>query len=265
MMFEVNLDKELKRLKKKVVGSFVAPVRYKLHDIFVANSADDIFLEFVNKKVVVIGPGEAPTKELEAAVRAADICILVNKGYRSGHFFGFAKKAKEVILFHCLNEDEERGGGVLDELILAEINVEKIIYPLSEKKLHHHYLKASRKLNKDFEILSIKKGWYEKIVHRLDGYRPNTGFAALALLIQSGCEDLYIHGFTFFRTPYQSHYRDNLTNASHAISAIESAGNHNPDKDLLLFKELIKDRQKIRLANVTKSIVDAPFDPIFYQ
>lgn len=264
-MLEITLVKKLRSFVRKFLLRPVLTVRYKLHDLFVANSADDIFSEFVNKKVVVIGPGEGPTEELEAVVSSADICILVNKGYRSGHFLSLAKKAKKVILSHCLYEDEERGGGVLDEATLAEINVQKIIYPLSEKNLHKHYLNVSRKLKKDFEIIAIKKDWYEKVVYRLDGYRPNTGFATLALLIQAGCKDLYIHGFTFFRTPYQSNYTDNLSKASDAISVIESGGNHNPDKDLLFFKELIKDRQNIQLSDAMKSIVDAPFEPMFYQ
>lgn len=264
-MLQFNFKRKLKAAGSKILGGFIISVRYKLHDMLVARDSDRVSSEFVDKTVVVIGPGEGPTKELEAAVSVADICVLINKGYRSGHFFSLAKKTKEVILFHCLNEDEERGGGLLDEEILTQINVQKIIYPLSEKKLYHHYLSASQKLRKDFKIISIKKAWYDQIVHRLDGYRPNTGFTALALLMQSNCQNLYIHGFTFFRTPYQSQYRSNLPKISDAISVVESGGNHNPDKDLLLFKELMKSSSNVQLSHLMKSIVEAPFEPIFYQ
>lgn len=264
-MLQINFKKKLKAAAKKILGGFIISVKYKLHDMLVAMDSDGIFSEFIDKTVVVIGPGEGPTEELEAAVRSADICVLINKGYRSGHFLSLAKIAKELILFHCLYEDEERGGGVLDEIILAELNVSQIIYPLSEEKLHHHYLNASRKLRKEIKIISIKKSWYEKITHQLDGYRPNTGFATLALLAQSGCKNLYIHGFTFYRTAYQYHYRNNLPKIPDAIRVIESGGNHNPDKDFLLFKELIRGRENIQLSDVMKSIVEAPFEPIFYQ
>lgn len=264
-MLKTFSNKKLQSTARKVTSSLVLSARYKLHDMFVANSAAGIFSEFVNKKVVVVGPGEGPTEELERVVSSADICVLINKGYRSGHFFSLAKKAKQVILFHCLYEDEERGGGLIDELVLKKINVQKIIYPLSEKELHHHYLATSRKLKRKFKLLSINRKWYEKIVHQLDGYRPNTGFATLALLVQSGCSNLYIHGFAFFRTPYQSDYRPNLSNISDSIDVIESGGIHNPDKDLLLFKELIRGQQKIQLSNVMYSVINSPFENIFYR
>lgn len=256
---------KLKNKSKQTLSNLVLSIRYGLHDAFVAKDSDAISLIFAHKKVVFIGPAEGRTEELDAAVKSADICVLINKGYRVGHFYSLAQEAKEVVLFHCLHEDEDVGGGVLDLSMLAQINVREIIYPLSEKKLYPLYLNAFHKLGNEIKLTSVKKDWYNRIVHQLDGYRPNTGFAALVLLIEANCSNLFINGVTFYRSPYHLDYRDNVPEISDAISLIESGRNHNPDKDFQLFKDLIKGRQNIQISDAMKSIVSAPFKPMFYQ
>lgn len=221
------------------------------------------FIEYFNNKdVVIIGPNTVYDTSLINEVTNSDVIVFINKGYRLSFFKEIKKKAKEVVLFHCLDQSEVSGGGKFNSLQLRALGIKKIFYPLH---LPNSEIFVKKFLLKNFFILKlyqIEKHYYQKLEDKLNGFRPNTGFAAIYLISKAKNVSLYITGINFMRNNYINNYRS-FSNIDSVIKFIEKAGNHNPDEDLLLFYELYKNGN-IKVDNELKKILQMPFKRLFY-
>ena len=87
----------------------------------------------------------------------------------------------------------------------------------------------------------------------LNGYRPTTGFAAIYLMSKTEYEKLYITGFTFFRTPYQSDYKN--VNIETERKSIQQANYHSVEIEYNCFKNIFNNSTNIIIDEGMKEIM----------
>lgn len=218
---------------------------------------------FNSKKIVLIGPAEEYNAELEEALQQCDIIVLVNKGYRVPLYDKYKLFEKKMVLFHCLDETEIGGCGSLIKEELLVKGFTDIFYPLNENHLAHNVLAFLEKHKADFNLYWIDKGVYKRLKNGIFGFVPNTGFAALFGIHQSGCEWLYVHGLTFHRTAYLPEYGNDGEDLRRNIEFIESAGNHNPDMDWKFFLRL-HEQGRILASPLLTKVMSLPYKQLFY-
>ncbi|WP_231367586.1 glycosyltransferase family 29 protein [Gillisia sp. JM1] len=203
--------------------------------IFKANES------FKNKRIAIVGAADSTFNERNGTyIDSFDIVIRVNKAPYSLDegkipFLG----SKINYLFHSFHENNFSGGGPIDWELYNRLGIEKLINPnRSFKGLVTHLNFYKRHLqNKTTYIIARKN--YKLITNGLEGYIPTIGFSALMLLLNSDCKELYITGFTFFRTPYAVGYRDELLNMKTNKDHISKQGIHNPELEFKLFKKAL--------------------------
>jgi len=213
---------------------------------------------FKNKRIAIIGAADSAFKERNGDyIDSFDIVIRVNKApYNLDKekipFVG----SKTNYLFHSFYENNFSGGGSIDWELYNRLDIEKLINPnRSFKGLVTHLNFYKRHLqNKVTYIISRKN--YKVITNGLEDYIPTIGFSALMLLLNSDCKELYITGFTFFRTPYAEGYRDELSNMKANKDHINKQGIHNPKLEFKLFQKALYN------SNAKNIIFDAELNKI---
>jgi len=90
--------------------------------------------------------------------------------------------------------------------------------------------------------------------------KPTVGFTALVSALESECEELFITGFTFFKTPYAKGYRDHLIDLGENKKHFKKQGIHDADLEYKLFKTYLKDSKckLVTLDNKLTQILDNP-------
>tara|TARA_R100000935_G_scaffold57733_1_gene92378 strand:+ start:454 stop:1191 length:738 start_codon:yes stop_codon:yes gene_type:complete len=200
---------------------------------------------FRNKRIAIVGAADSAFIDRNGNyIDSFDIVIRVNKAPYSLNednisFLG----SKTNYLFHSFYENNFSGGGIIDWEFYDKLGIEKVINPnLNLKGLLSHLNFYKRHLqNKVTYIISRKN--YKVITNELDGYIPTIGFSALMLAIDSDFKELYVTGFTFFKTPYAPGYRDTLINMEINENHIRKQGLHNPALEFKLFKKAIERSQ----------------------
>lgn len=194
---------------------------------------------FSGKRVAVIGAADSAFIEEHAAyINGFDYIVRVNKAIHSLT----PEKMKFVgdrtdILFHSFYENTESGGGPIDFDLFSRAGVEYLINPHNNYKglrAHLNYFKRNLKTNKTY---ILPRGFYKKMTKDFGNWVPTVGYSALYAVMNSGCKEVYITGFTFFKTPYADNYRDHVKALDENNRFIQKQGLHNPDLEL---KEFIK-------------------------
>lgn len=201
-------------------------------------------LEFLkNKTVAIVGPANSLFDEEKGDyIDRFDIVVRINNSINNLNFELYQKYSgkKTTILFHGLDESPKVGCGKVTPTFWKKMGVEFVFYPLNEKKiegnLENYFYMNSRHL----PIMQINKVFYQEIVHSLNNYRPSTGFAALYIILQAQFKELYITGFTFFKTPHIKGYREEVENHNEAIELIKKFNIHNPENEFQLFSKMVK-------------------------
>jgi hypothetical protein len=219
---------------------------------------------FCRKKVVIVGPNVLIGSELCEKVLQSDILAFVNKGHRSEAFRHLKPLAKKVILFHCLDFSEQTGGGEICSRELRRKGISAIYYPLCEDRFSWNITEFHKLNSALLRLYRIDQLSYSKLKTSVGGFTPNTGYAAIWMIVHGGCSELYVSGINFMRFPYAVDYHAHIQNHSEAIKLIESYGNHNPDLDLESFKQL-RLSHNILVDEDLNHILNQPIKPIFYQ
>jgi hypothetical protein len=89
---------------------------------------------------------------------------------------------------------------------------------------------------------------YVKIQLKLGTFRPTIGYCALHSVLQTEFAELYITGFTFFKTAFGDGYRNDIKEAHQAQQFIKQAGLHNPELEYREFFKIIQ-------ASTSKNII----------
>lgn len=219
---------------------------------------------FTNKSVVILGPVSVVNNTLLSRIEKADICVFVNKGYRLKSFELIKESAKEIVLFHCLDQSEKTGGGVIDTRELRRRGFQEIFYPLYENRFQENIDTFHKNNSGLLKLVRVKETFYEEVRNAIGGFTPNTGAATIYVTSAAPGAKVYVHGITFYRTAYLDEYAPHLANLSETIKMIETYGNHNPDMELLYFKSLLNTRN-IEVDDELQTILRQPYESIFYK
>jgi len=200
---------------------------------------------FKAKRVAVIGAADSAfEKENGAYIDSFDVIVRVNKAPHSWS----PEKAKFIgsrtdVLFHSFYENEISGGGPIDIKLYEKQGIKYIVNPnnnLKGLRVHLNYFK--RNLN-DHVTYLLPKNFYKQMIHNFGRWIPTVGYSGLYSVLHSGCSEIYITGFTFFKTPYANDYRDHLQDLDNNNEHIKNQGLHNPD---LEFKEFLRELDEIK-------------------
>ena len=205
---------------------------------------------FKGKRIAVIGAASsAYEKELGKYIDSFDVVIRINKALTTWRpenevFIG----TKTDILFHSFYENTQSGGGPLNFQLFEQRNVKYIVNPINNKegwRLNYNFYKKYNVFKKTY---LLSKACYCAMVQPFNGLKPTVGYAALYSILKSPFKEVYITGFTFFKTPYGKGYRDDLVDMEANKRHIKAQGIHDPDIE---FREFLIMLEK----NKGKSII----------
>ena len=195
-----------------------------------------------NKRVAIVGAADSVFEEKNGdLIDSYDIVVRINKAAqvwekKKSDYLG----SKFTYLFHSFYENNYSGGGEIDFKKFECMGIEKLInpnYTTDGLITHHNFYKRHLRLIRTY-ILGPKIS--KSIRKELGGYTPTVGFAALMALLMSDCEEIYITGFTFFKTPYADGYRKEFTDLEENKKHLDKQGLHNPDLEFKAFKSQLK-------------------------
>lgn len=192
---------------------------------------------FQGKRVAVIGAADSAFEEENGDyIEGYDYIIRINKAPYAlsedkARFIG----KRTDILFHSFFENEKSGGGPIDFDFYEELGVKYVVNPNNSffgLRTHLSYFK--RNLD-DHRTYLLPWSLYRDLVQNFGRWLPTVGYSALYAALNSGASEVYITGFTFFKTPYADDYRDHFKDVKKNINYIKDQDLHNPDLELLEF------------------------------
>ncbi len=212
------------------------------------------------KRIAIIGPADSAygrgegkfIDNFDIVVRLNKAPFLIEKGTAIQDI-----GSKTDILFHSFFENEFSGGGPLNFDLYRSIGISYVVNPIPTyfglRVIFNFYKKY--KISESVFVLSQRE--YRKIEKPFGGNRPTTGFCCLQAIMQSDFSELYISGFTFFKTPYGDGYRDQIAALDKVKEHIKNSTKHNPDIEFTLFKQLLRAHSKkmIKLDPVLEAII----------
>jgi hypothetical protein len=214
---------------------------------------------FENKRVVIVGPASSAFKTGKGAViDSFDIIVRVNKsaGVVDTNKFKEDIGTRTDVLFHSFFENQESGGGPLDLTMFDRQGIKFLVNPRNNYKGFRNSLNFYKKYLQKRTIYTLDKSDYKVICAPLNGYRPTVGFTALSYLMNNAnFRELYVTGFTFYRTPFGSGYRDHIQDPEKAKAFILEQGYHNIDLEFEAFKNLFNSTRKNILLDDTLAAI----------
>ena len=199
--------------------------------------------EFKGKKVAVIGAADTIyNKENGKYIEEFDIIVRVNRAPHSWKASDEKFLGKRIdILYHSFFENDKSGGGKIDQKLFKNFGIRKIVNPNNNKIGRTAQLNFYKRHGSYLTTYLLSKDQSENIYDRFKGKLPTIGFYALASALLAETKELYISGFSFFRTGYVDGYRDDLNNAKANKKHIETQNLHDPDLEWFVFIEILKD------------------------
>jgi hypothetical protein len=201
---------------------------------------------FRGKRVAVIGAADSAFEHQNGKyIDSFDLIVRVNKAPHSWT----REKAKFIgsrtdVLFHSFYENSESGGGVIDLKLYNSQGIKYIVNPnnnLNGLRTHFNYYKR----NLNYKITYLLPRWiFKKMTVEFDAIVPTVGYSALYTVMNSNCKEIFITGFTFFKTPYANDYRDHLMDMAVNENHLKKQGLHDPE---LEFKEFLREFEKNKL------------------
>ena len=202
-----------------------------------------------DKRVAIIGAADSVFDEKNGDyIDSFDIVIRINKAAlvwekENKAYLG----SKFTYLFHSFYENNYSGGGKIDFEKFKKLGIKKLVHPNSDIKglrAHLNFYKRHLKLKKTY-ILS--PGLYKKITKELSGFQPTVGFSAIYSALNADFKELYLTGFTFFKSPYLPGYRDDLRDKISNKRHIQKQGIHDPNIEFKVFKNLVQKSSNKRI------------------
>jgi hypothetical protein len=225
-----------RKLLNAIEGVFIMPFCMKIFD------PQKVFR---NKRIAIIGAANSAfQKEQGSYIDSFDIVVRINKALSTWNvsneiFIG----RKTDILFHSFFENNRSGGGPLDFDLFDKRSVLYVVNPINTFegwRLNFNFYKKYKKARLTY---ILQKRAYHEMQKPFGRLRPTIGYAALYNVLNSPFKEVYITGFTFFKTPYGKGYRDDLVDMEANKKHIASQNIHDPEIE---FKEFLKiiERQK---------------------
>jgi hypothetical protein len=196
--------------------------------------------KFKGKRIAVVGPATSAFNTGKGGyIDGFDLVVRVNK---SALTIEAGKSSADIgtrtdILFHCFLENMHSGGGPLDFAMYRRQGVQYVINPRNEWSGLRNTFNFYKKYLAAQPTYVLPRKLYNDINQSLPSHRPTTGYSALCTLLESDFSELYITGFTFFKTAYGDGYRDDMKQATQARDFMQGVGLHNPDMEYEAFKK----------------------------
>lgn len=213
---------------------------------------------FKDKRIAVIGPADSAfEKENGDYIDAFDVVVRINKALYSlsiekASFIG----SRTDVLFHSFFENTETGGGPIDFEFFKQQGVSYVVNPnncLFGLKTHLSYFKRNLDVNRTY---LLPRAFYKVLTDNFENWVPTIGYSALYSALNSGASEVYISGFTFFKTPYANDYRDHFQNVEQNQKYIKNQDLHNPDLELIEFiKQYNRTQSRVIVDDALKDIV----------
>lgn len=195
-----------------------------------------------DKRIAIIGAANSAFEEENGNyIDAFDYVIRLNKAPYSltenkSKFIG----TKMDILLHSFYENNDSGGGVIDFNLYKKLGLKYLINPhnnFNGLKTHLNYFKRNFYTESTY-LLSKKE--YKNLIRGFGKKIPTVGYIGLYIALNSGAKEVFITGFTFFRTPYAQDYRDHLIDMKANQKHIDKQGLHDPELELKKFIQQVK-------------------------
>jgi hypothetical protein len=203
------------------------------------------------KKVAIIGAANsAYNTGAGNYIDDFDFVIRVNK---APHLLKDKKWSIDIgvkadILFHSFYENDKSGGGTLDLKLYDELQIKYIINPIPSFKGRRVTFNFYKKYLAKKTVFHLKGNSYYETLRELKGFEPTIGFCALKEALSSEFTQLYISGFTFFKTAFGEGYRDQMKEAHEVQKYLKDAGLHNPDLEFRYFLKLLAENKHKTIA-----------------
>ncbi|MFN3667349.1 MAG: hypothetical protein ACK4S0_14385, partial [Sediminibacterium sp.] len=143
------------------------------------------------------------------------------------------------------------GGGELDLGLFKSFGVRYLVQPRSNAEGLRVILNFFKKYQLLHHVYVLPPRFYARLANDIQPMKPTMGLCALYCALFSECSELFITGFTFFKSPYASGYRDNLVDMQANRRHIEMQGQHDPAKEFSLFKDYLGN------ANAKQIVIDS--------
>jgi hypothetical protein len=223
------------KIYKAFLGLLIMPLRIRIF------RPDQVFR---GKRVAIVGPADsAYDQENGAFIDGFDFVIRLNKALVTWDKDNEKYLGKRTdILFHSFYENMDTGGaGPLDWKVFKNFGVHYLIQPRFDRdgwRLMFNYFKKYLDTHNIIYVFPYR--YYQRIINLFDNYYPTRGFYALHSALTAPCAEVFITGFTFFKTPYAKGYRDNIQNVSASKEHILKQGLHNTDLEYNNFLKLLE-------------------------
>lgn len=199
---------------------------------------------YKGRRIIIIGPAETSLTYLDGKViDDFDIVIRINKSPKKLAGLEASLGSRTDYLYHCCDEDERTGGGVIDLDVLRSQGNRAIVYTYAEKKLEYNFFRSVLKYP-DAVFLRTGADLYLSLKHMYKAPVPTTGLQAVYHVMSADFAELHVTGFTFFRTPYVGGYRSSAPDSASAYALAVSKSNHDPDDELRLFGLMLDKAEK---------------------
>lgn len=164
---------------------------------------------------------------------------------------------KTDILFHSFFENEKSGGGPLDFPWFDKLGIQYVVNPVAAYEGYRVTFNFYKKYLHWRKTYRLSMPMYRTIQAPLGSLRPTIGYCALMAVLDCDIQELYITGFTFFRTPFGDGYRDAIREVSQVRQLIKDEGHHDPDLELAAFAKKWKEssNKNIRMDDALMSIL----------
>ncbi|MHA7101788.1 glycosyltransferase family 29 protein [Roseivirga pacifica] len=199
---------------------------------------------FKGKRVAIIGAADSAfDTENGAYIDGFDYVVRVNKSLitwnkENEKYLG----TKCDVLIHNFHENMDRGGaGKIDWDVFRNFGLKFLVQPRFDKDGWRSMFNYFKKyLNYRDPIFILPNKYYRNITRLFHDYHPTKGFCALYCALNSECKEVFITGFTFFKTPYAKGYRDNIRDVESNRNHIASQGLHDINMEFNNFLKTLK-------------------------
>ncbi|MDT0644582.1 glycosyltransferase family 29 protein [Zunongwangia sp. F363] len=232
-----------------------------LHALYLMLSSLKTFYpeeELKGKRVAIVGAADSVFKEKNGSyIDSHDVVVRINKSPHTwkkeqNEYLG----SKFTILYHSFFENEFSGGGKINWEMFRRMGIQKVINPNPTRAgmlAHLNYYKRHLSGEKTYMLKRENYNFFQK---KLKNFIPTVGYAALGSILQAECKEIFITGFTFFKTPYAKNYRPDLEEMQANKKHINRQGIHNPDLELKSFKH------DLQMTKCKKLILDSRLQKI---
>lgn len=236
---------KLKILISKLRRKFIDPLYLRIQ--IGRYLEKDIERIFEGKRVAIVGPADSVFNEKRGDfIDGFDLIVRINKGHQlvekveNQEFIG----SRTDVLVTRLDHRESLEPESFDHDILKKHQLKYLIGFIKTPQFGYYYRtltfikKFSHLFHNYLKIIPLER--YVSIQQSLGGHKPTSGYITLHTIFNSNCSEIYITGFTFFRTDYVSGYREGITSEFQKKKFRKRPDGHNPDKEWRNFLQLYK-------------------------